>query len=204
MGMEQEIKLRAADAAILEQILVDDTVNGLRIGGQETIQMHTVYYDTQDRQLASRKWVLRCRMENDDAVITLKTPADGDHRRGEWALTGVDLLDGDTVSDQVFRALLAQGAPHQILDIRDKSLQSVCGVRFTRRRFQMQIRESVAELAVDLGQLYRGGRTAPLMEVELELLSGEFAPVEAFARELERRFGLAEEPLSKYQQTMQI
>ena len=166
--------------------------------------MHTVYYDTQDRQLASRKWVLRCRMENDDAVITLKTPADGDHRRGEWALTGVDLLDGDTVSDQVFRALLAQGAPHQILDIRDKSLQSVCGVRFTRRRFQMQIRESVAELAVDLGQLYRGGRTAPLMEVELELLSGEFAPVEAFARELERRFGLAEEPLSKYQQTMQI
>ena len=40
--------------------------------------------------------------------------------------------------------------------------------------------------------------------VELELLRGDFAPVEAFAKALSTRFGLVEEPLSKFQQTMLI
>ena len=204
MGMEQEIKLRAPSIHVLEKILVDPSVEALRISEPETIEMNTVYYDTKDKLLAGRKWVLRCRTENDDTVITLKTPADGNHLRGEWSLSGVGVVDGDIVSDHVFRALFSHGAPHQILDIRDKPLQSVCGVRFTRRRFRIKLDDSVAELALDCGQLHRGGRTAPLIEVELEVLRGAFSPVEAFARELEDRFGLVEEPMSKYQQTMCI
>ena len=204
MGMEQEIKLRAANQDILEQILRDEAVCALQISDTETIRMNTVYYDTSDHILANRKWVLRCRAENDDTVITLKTPAEGNHLRGEWALPGMGLIEGDAVSDHVFRALFSQGAPQQILDIRDKPLQSVCGVRFTRRRMQLKIEGAVAELALDHGELHHGGRTAPLVEVELELLQGDFAPVEAFAKALAIRFGLVEEPLSKFQQTMLI
>ena len=204
MGMEQEIKLRVSNAVVLEQILEDEALARLQISEQEQIRMHTTYFDTGDHFLADRRWVLRRRTENEDTVITLKTPADGEHRRGEWALTGDSLIEGDVVSEQVFQALLAQGAPPQIMELRDKPLRPVCGVRFLRRRLQLQIGDAVAELALDLGQFHRGERTAPLMEVELELLRGDFGPVETFARELAERFSLVEEPLSKYQQTMQL
>lgn len=204
MGMEQEIKLRAPNAVVLEQILEDNAIARLQISAQEQIRMHTTYFDTQDHFLAERRWVLRRRTENEDMVITLKTPADGNHRRGEWSLTGTGLIEGDVVSDHVYQALFAQGAPRQILALRDKPLLPVCGVKFLRRCLQLQIGDAVAELALDLGQFHRGGRTAPLMEVELELLHGDFSPVETFARELADRFSLAEEPLSKYQQAMRL
>lgn len=202
MGLEQEIKLRAADAAILDQILTDPAVCAARISPVEEIRMQTVYYDTEDHLLAQHKWALRCRRENEDTVITLKTPADGNRVRGEWSLTGPDLLRPEGFSPHVYRALFSQGAPRLLLQLEGQALQSVCGVQFTRRRCRLQLGDSVAELALDLGRLYRGGRSAPLTEVELELLEGDFAPVEAFAQELAGRFTLQEEPLSKFQQTM--
>ena len=204
MGMEQEIKLRAPSADTLEAIMQDAAIAALRMGDVESVRMHTTYFDTEDHQLASRKWVLRCRTENDDTVITLKTPADGNHIRGEWALNGADLIQGSQVSGQIYRALFSQGAPQGILALEGRSLQTVCGVQFLRRRFRVQLDGTEAEMALDLGTLHHGGRTAPLLEVELELMAGDFSQVEALARELEVRFGLKEEPLSKFQQTMRI
>ena len=204
MGMEQEIKLRAADAATLDAILQDDAVCSRRMGEMESVRMNTIYFDTEDHLLASRKWVLRYRTENDDTVITLKTPADGNHIRGEWELTGNELVHGDVVSPHVYRALFSQGAPQAILNLEGRTLQTVCGVQFLRRRCKLQLGDTVAELALDLGTLHRGGRTGPLIEVELELIRGDFADVEAFARELSDRYALREEPLSKYQQTMRM
>ena len=57
MGMEQEIKLRAADAATLDAILQDDAVCSRRMGEVESVRMNTIYFDTEDHLLASRKWV---------------------------------------------------------------------------------------------------------------------------------------------------
>ena len=204
MGMEQEINLRAASKDALETIVQDAAIAARRLGEAEPIRMNTTYFDTEDHLLASRRWVLRHRTENDDTVITLKTPADGNHIRGEWALSGPHWIQGSQVSNQVYRALFSQGAPQGILALEGRTLQTVCGVQFLRRRFRLQLDGAVAEMALDLGTLHRGGRTAPLIEVELERLSGEFTTIEAFARELADRFGLIEEPLSKYQQTMAL
>ena len=45
--------------------------------------MVTEYLDTPDREIAARKWTLRRRTENGEAVYTMKTPGDG-YARGEW------------------------------------------------------------------------------------------------------------------------
>lgn len=204
MGFEQEIKLRAADAASFSQILQDTAVRTACCSPVEEIRMQTVYYDTAERLLSRKKWVLRCRKENEDTVITLKTPADGSYVRGEWSLTDAAPLCAGGISPQVFRELVARGAPEQLLTLEPLSLQPVCGVQFTRQRCRLQLEHATAELALDSGHLYRGERSRPLAEVELELLQGDFAPVKAFAQALANRFALTEEPLSKFQQTMQL
>ena len=74
-----------------------------------------------------------------------------------------------------------------------------------RRRCLLCLPEDTrVELALDKGTLYRGRRSAPFCEVELELKQGSFAHVEVLARRLSQKYGLVEEPLSKFQQTMRL
>ena len=83
MGKEIEIKLAAADAAALERVRADARVDAARAGAWREIRMVTEYLDTPDREIAARKWMLRRRTENGEAVYTMKTPGDG-YARGEW------------------------------------------------------------------------------------------------------------------------
>lgn len=144
-------------------------------------------------------------MENGEPVITLKTPPDENRIRGEWELRGTGLLENGEILPSAFQALFVQGAPQRILDLQECGLETLCRVDFLRRRVSLCLEGgAVAELALDLGTLYRGHRSAPLCEIELEGKGGSFAPVEALAQELMRRYPLQEEPLSKFQQTMQL
>ena len=167
--------------------------------------MRTTYYDTEEHILARAKWALRCRTENGEPVITLKTPPDANHKRGEWELRGPGLVEQDEIQPGAFNALFAQGAPRQILDLHRCPLETLCRVDFLRRRCLLCLPEGTrVELALDKGTLYRGRRSAPFCEVELELKQGSFAHVEALARRLSQKYGLVEEPLSKFQQTMRL
>ena len=83
MGKEIEIKLAAPDAAALEAVGADARVEAARTGAWQEIRMVTEYLDTPDRAIAARKWTLRRRTENGEAVYTIKTPGDG-YARGEW------------------------------------------------------------------------------------------------------------------------
>ena len=49
-----------------------------------------------------------------------------------------------------------------------------------------------------MGLLAGGGKEEALCEIEVELKSGDAATAEAFARELQDKFALREEPLSKF------
>ena len=70
MGKEIEIKLAAADAAALERVRADARVDAARVGAWQEIRMVTEYLDTPDREIAARKWTLRRRTENGEAVYT--------------------------------------------------------------------------------------------------------------------------------------
>ena len=192
MGMELEFKLAVPNAALLEQILFDPQIAEVRTGGYRMIQMGTVYYDTPDRRLSARRWTLRIRQENDILVATIKTPATG-RARGEWDCRA------NTI-EAAIPLLLEAGAPAELAQVLEgQRLIPLCAAQFTRRAAEIAFADgTVCELCGDIGILMGGSKEENLCEVEVELKSGDAETAEAFASELMDRFGLSEEPRSKF------
>lgn len=191
MAIELEYKLAVPSAALLEQILFDPQVAQVRTEGYRLYEMATVYYDTPSKAFSRLKWTLRLRQENERLVVTLKTPADGGARREfECPASSVQAAVG---------ALLEQGAPQALTGMLEEGIAPVCAAQFTRRAAALAFADgTVCELAGDIGALAGGSRQEELCEVELELKQGSAETVQAFAGELAERFGLQEEPRSKF------
>ena len=132
MGKEIEIKLAAPDAAALEAVGADARVEAARTGTWQEIRMVTEYLDTPDRAIAARKWTLRRRMENGEAVYTIKTPGDG-YARGEWESRKESL-------HEAVRELVRLGAPGELAELAARGVSRTCGVEFLRRTAELTLR----------------------------------------------------------------
>lgn len=183
MGIEFELKYRATPQALRA---LDEIVDGQRT----VYQMETTYFDTPDGKLSNRHYTLRCRMENDKAVCTLKTPAQGKGRR-EWE------LDCDDIQKAI-PELCKLGGPEDLLTLTAEGVIPICGARFTRIAKLVQLPGCTVELALDQGVLLGGGREIPLCEMEVELKSGEPALCEQYAQSLAQLFSLEPEKKSKF------
>ena len=191
MAIELEYKLAVPSAALLEQILFDKQLAEVRTEGFRMYDMATVYYDTADRVLKQKRWTLRLRQENHLLVATLKTPAGG-RARAEYECEAASI-------PAAIPLLLAQGAPEALGELDGDALHPLCTAQFTRRAANLQFADgTVCELAGDIGMLAGGKKQENLCEVELELKSGSADVVKAFADKLMKRFGLQEEPRSKF------
>ncbi len=156
-------------------------------GPWERVEMRTVYLDTAEGALAGEKRTLRVRWENSVAVSTYKTPDLG-MGRGEWEAPGEDPQ----------AAMAAAGAPVP------GPLIPVCGARFLRKRRLVPTDDGWAEVALDEGALTAGDRETPLCEAEIELKSGSREAAEALARAIAGKFGLTEEPRSKFRRALDL
>lgn len=193
MGKELEFKLAAPDTRVLEAVLFDKEVAAVRQGGYALYDMATVYYDTDDRALSARKWTLRLRQENLDLVATVKTPAGDDHTRGEWSCPARSI-------EEAIDRLVELGAPKELPVLTAKGVKPLCLARFSRRAAEVKFADgTVCELAGDVGVVAAGQKESPICELEVELKEGDAEVAKAFAEELCERFGLSEEPLSKFQ-----
>jgi len=192
MGLELEFKLAVPQPMLLDKILSDPLVAQVRQDDFCLLDMATTYYDTPDQALRQRHWTLRLRQENDLLIATLKTPGHG-HARGEWSCEAPSI-------EAALEPLLAQGAPAELAElVSGQSLAMACAARFSRRAADLVFADgTVCELAGDVGELWGGQERSPLCELELELKSGSEETVSAFAEALMARFGLQEEPRSKF------
>lgn len=188
MGVEFELKFQASpekQSALLQQFS----------GPWETISMATTYYDTPHRTLGAAKMTLRCRLENGEAVCTVKTPEVGG-ARGEW----------DCRCDNIHAALpvlCKLGGPQILLSLGDE-LEEVCAARFTRRATMIVADEFTAEMALDSGVLIGGGREEALCEVELELKAGDKDAMILFAQVMAARYGLLPQRKSKFRRALEL
>lgn len=189
MAKEFELKYRATPE-ILKHIEE-------KYGDFSPITMETVYFDTPQGDLKALKWTLRRRLENGEAVCSLKTPGDG-IRRGEWEFNGWDMA-------AAAEELCKLGAPMQLLDYAVQGLELVCGARFTRLAVMIHLPENThVELALDSGVFQGGGKELPFAEVEVELKSGNEDAALAFAQALAAEFSLEPETLGKAQRAMAL
>lgn len=189
MGVEYELKFAATPQILCE---IDGKTNGTR----QVLQMQTTYYDTPTGKLSARYYTLRCRMENQKAVCTLKAPAP-DGSRGEWELECADI-------HQAIPELCKLGAPVDLMALAEEGLLPICGARFTRIAKTLELPGCTLELALDQGQLVGADKTEPLCEAEVELKSGEKAACNAYAAQLAVAYGLQPEHRSKFRRALAL
>lgn len=188
MSREFELKYRA-DAAAIDAI-------AQKFGDFTPITMETTYYDTPDLKFSARRWTLRRRMENGQAVCALKIPLP-DGSRGEWETACPSLMAG-------IMQLCAQGAPQELLTLTASGVKPLCGAKFTRLAKTIPLEEGVVELALDQGWLLGGNQELALYEVEVEKKSGSDQAAVAFAQQLQQDFVLSPESKSKQARAMEL
>ena len=99
------------------------------------------------------------------------------------------------ISGAAFRTRLSELA--ELLE--GQTPQPLCLAQFSRRSAGVAFADgTVCELCGDVGALAGGGKEEALCEIEVELKQGDPETAAAFAAELCERFGLQEQPLSKF------
>lgn len=189
MGFEFELKFRAT-AGAQEEIKKAYPLEYRRF------EMETTYFDTADFALSDRHITLRRRMENGEAVCTVKTPTAG-FGRGEWECRCEDIEAG-------ILELCKLGAPESLLALTISGVQPICGAKFTRLAGLTDYQGATLEIALDAGILTGGGQEIPLCEVEVELKSGDPEAAVEFGRILAGQFGLEAEKKSKFRRALAL
>lgn len=161
--------------------------------------LHNVYFDTPDQRLHQARIALRIRRVGNEAhpqwLQTLKMGGANDSalsQRGEWE---TEVAHG-ALDLQALKA-----TPWAQLDPDGKIFQALapCFItRFDRTSWLVHKRDgSAVEVALDVGQVVAGAYSAPICELELELLSGQPAALFDIARTLARTLAVLPANISK-------
>ncbi len=200
--MEIELKYRIPDGQTAERIWEDSLFSEIEEeDSREEIPMHAIYYDTPQMDLAKNEIAYRVRREGDRQIATIKWKGkseDGLHVREELAVPVADsapdiqvFLESDIGKD--LEELVA-----------DKVMTELMHTEITRRRFRIDTGDGLFEISVDEGIISTRCGQSDILEVEVELFSGETEELLQIGRKLEEVYGLETEDTSKYAKGMEM
>jgi inorganic triphosphatase YgiF len=163
--METELKL-SLSAPDLPRLLA----HPLLTQAGNTQSLRNTYFDTPDLALQQRRMAVRERLAGEQWLLTVKTAGqsqNGLSRRQEWeGTTTPGALQFDSLVDD---AALAQ----ELMALRP-NLRALFCTDFERQRWVVNHAGAQIEVALDQGRIHVPGTdlSEPLLELELELLSG--------------------------------
>jgi inorganic triphosphatase YgiF len=163
--METELKL-SLSAPELPRLLAHPLLSP----AGEAQRLLNTYFDTPDLALQQRRMAVRERLAGEQWLLTVKTAGqsqNGLSRRQEWeGPTTPGALQFDTLVDD---AALAQ----DLMTLRP-NLRALFCTDFERQRWVIAHAGAQIEVALDQGRIHVPGTnlSEPLLELELELLSG--------------------------------
>jgi inorganic triphosphatase YgiF len=193
---EIELKLTLGETAA-RRLAHSPFLTSRNAEGPRTQKLHSIYFDTPDRDLQHAGAALRLRRAGGRWVQTLKQgggAAGGLHSRDEiehW-VKGRELDLGALPPDKLSRRLAEW--QHEAL------LQPRFETRFMRKTWMLRTEAGdVVECALDRGSIVTpdGTQSARICEIELELKSGSVGALFALARALARECPLELEDRSK-------
>ncbi|MDR1670064.1 MAG: CYTH domain-containing protein [Oscillospiraceae bacterium] len=200
MPTEIEVKLRLPGEWVIQPVLEDARVTACMMREFSETEMEAEYYDTDQGELSDRQWSLRLRREGGVSVAACKTAGTRDgamFSRSEWQVNAPDI-------ESAVPLLVDEGAPGALLLLAGRLLPR-CSSRFTRTAAPLSLPDgSTAELALDRGELLAGEKREELLELELELLTGESAGMLELAAYLEIKYALSKEYNSKYARALRL
>ncbi|PUE42772.1 CYTH domain-containing protein [Limnohabitans sp. Bal53] len=199
--METELKL-SLNKTDLPRLLS----HPLLAGAGSTQRLLNTYFDTPDLALQQRRMAVRERLAGDQWLLTVKTAGQSENglsRRQEWEeSTTPGALQFDTLVDD---ATLAQN----LMALRP-NLRALFCTDFQRQRWVLTHDGAQIEVALDQGHIHVPGTdlSEPLLELELELLSGPESALMALAYVLRQApqgpVGLTPSDASKAQRGMAL
>lgn len=163
--METELKL-----SLIKTDLPRLLSHPLLAGAGSTQRLLNTYFDTPNLALQQRRMAVRERLAGDQWLLTVKTAGQSENglsRRQEWeGSTTPGALQFDTLVDD---ATLAQN----LMALRP-NLRALFCTDFERQRWVLTHDGAQIEVALDQGHIHVPGTdlSEPLLELELELLSG--------------------------------
>ncbi len=195
--MEIEIKLGPLTEEQAAAIFADTVLLPGDDPGRD-IQMETTYFDDPAGFFAAHRMTLRLRREDDCTLCTFKTALNG--------LARLELEAPAHTIRQGAQALLQQAdLPGEArAALAGPVFLPVCGARFTRKTRRCTLEGAVLDLCLDRGLLFRGEHSAPLCEVELELVRGDPAVLQAAAHRLMAAYGVSLCAASKQQRALAL
>ncbi len=191
--MERELKLGILSPDAWETILHHPL---LQIDPHTPHPMHAIYYDSPDGCLRSAGIAWRVRLEGNQWVAAIKlsgSAAGGLHQRPEWNVP----VDGPEPDLSVFAHTGIWPALERFAGM---APQSLLETEFLRWEKSLRLEDGCTTVLVSLdqGSIRAGGRSGPILEVELELQEGSLAALLHLGSELCATLPLCPEPGSKF------
>jgi inorganic triphosphatase YgiF len=192
MSREFELKLRLGPKQFVRMA---ELFGARAVAKPTTRRLKSVYFDTPDHGLATRRVALRVRHDGERRVQTIKTES-GDRQgyaRGEWEreLGGDQPELSDLPKAGEASSLLAGAAVQE-------RLEPVFETDFERSEWLLDLGEGTEVVCtLDQGEVRSGSKRSAIREAELELKAGRAAEVFDLARCLHRDAPFRMEPRSK-------
>jgi inorganic triphosphatase YgiF len=157
------------------------------------------YFDTADYILSKHDIAFRVRMEGDQLVAALKWRGKvegGLHRREEINVPLDDPQSYIMPSPEIFAE--SDIGKEVIRLVGESPLISLMEMGFLRSRFRVDTGNSIIEVALDMGEILTDRGNLPILELELELYSGEETELMALGDRLSKAYELLPFDQSKY------
>ena len=195
-NMEIELKYRIPDEGIADRIWDNELFAGMEEeGSREELDLHARYFDTDSLDLTENQIAYRIRKEGDHYNATIKWQGiseDGLHRREELSChvpdenADLELFCESDIGDELKG--LTEG----------KELEMIMETRINRRRYRIDTGEAILEVSVDKGCVQAEGDEEPVLEVEIELFTGETDELLRIGRKMQKQYDLIPEDMTKY------
>lgn len=204
--MEIELKYLIKDENAIKRILEDSYLVEIKDQqSEEEKEMHAIYFDTEDKSLYQRSIAFRIRRENSKLIATLKWNGyseDGMHKREEINVP----VDNETKLTNPDITIFDQSEMYSILEeaTGEKPLLPVMDILFHRHQMRLDTGKSICELSVDKGLISANGKTAPILELEIELYSGDEADMRSLGERIANKYNLTPENSSKFKRGIEL
>lgn len=203
--MEIELKYLFEDEASKDAIFNDKYIQKIMDEGSEAVTpMRAIYMDTEDGILREKEMAFRVRFEYSKLVATLKwggSAEEGLHVRGELNVQvdedflqnpSLEVFKGSEIYDEITEA------------VGEKKLIPVMEMNYVRREVRIDTGLSISVLSVDEGEIKTRKGNVPILELEIELYTGDKADMIALGRKMEEKYHLKRGNRSKFQRGLEI
>lgn len=201
--METEFKYSLSGPEMVQIMLQDPLIReSVKKGAKDDIEMHAVYFDTEDEDFRKAGIAYRLRQENDRLTATIKWDAHVDKATGLHEREEVNLVVNDeTLFEHPVIEIFESSDAYPVLRraAGDKRLIKTVEMVFNRQLIKVNTDKSLSAISFDIGWIDGERGRVPVNEVEVEWYHGDEEDFKEIAGYLADKYNLVPEKNSKLQ-----